>query len=434
MRALEQVRQVGLAASFRQVFYGWWLVGIGVFLLTLMALTVFQSLGTFVVALQREFGWTRTTLSGAFALSRAEGAVVGPLEGYLIDRLGPRRMVLAGYTVMGVGFLLFSQVQSLWQFYVAFLVVTLGSGIGGFLPVITAVNHWFSRRRSLAMSIAMSGVNFGGILVPLLAFGIESHGFRWTTGGIGIFLLSVAAPAFFLIRNRPEDYGLRPDGDGAATAAAPEGVEQRPVADEPDLTARQALRTGAFWIILLSNIASGVPLTSLMVHLVPKLTDMGFSLGAASVVVTTFTLVALPATVIAGVLGDRVPKPPLICAALLLQGGAILVLALAEGMQWAWVFAPMYGLAFGARIPLTTAMRGEYFGRKAFATISGLSQFPSSLAMMGGPLFAGYLFDLQKSYYTPFVTFAALSVVGAVLILFAKKPKALSPVAPRVSA
>ncbi|MBM3945921.1 MAG: hypothetical protein FJ315_00775, partial [SAR202 cluster bacterium] len=100
MNVLDTIRRQGLRASAGSVFYGWWLVSIGVVLLTLMALTVFQSLGTFVVALQREFNWSRTALSGAFALSRAEGAVLGPLEGYLVDRLGPRRMVLIGYVVM----------------------------------------------------------------------------------------------------------------------------------------------------------------------------------------------------------------------------------------------------------------------------------------------------------------------------------------------
>ncbi|MBM3946570.1 MAG: MFS transporter, partial [SAR202 cluster bacterium] len=308
-------------------------------------------------------------------------------------------------------------------FYAAFMVVTLGSSIGGFLPVITAINHWFNRRRSLAMAIAMSGINFGGILVPLMAFGIDSHGFRWTTGGIGAALLAVSVPAFLFIRNRPEDYGLRPDGDQPG-GGAPASRTANGATAEPDLTARQAIRTRAFWVILTSNIASGVPLTSLMVHLVPKLTDMGYSLGGASVVVTVFTVVGLPATFLAGYLGDRLPKPPLICAALLLQGGAIILLAFSNSPWLAWVFAPMYGLAFGARIPLTTAMRGEYFGRKAFATISGLSQLPSSLAMMAGPLFAGYLFDLQQSYFVPFAAFAVMSVAGAGLILLARKPSA----------
>ena len=104
-------------------------------MLTLMSVSVFQGLGTFLVALQREFGWSRTVLSGAFALARAEGAVVGPLEGWLIDKVGSRRMMLIGYSLMALGFYLFSQVHSVWQFYLAFLVITLGSGLGGWLAI-----------------------------------------------------------------------------------------------------------------------------------------------------------------------------------------------------------------------------------------------------------------------------------------------------------
>jgi len=412
------------------VFYGWWLVGIAAFMLTLMALTVFQGLGTFVVALQREFGWTRTALSGAFALSRAEGAVLGPVEGYLIDRIGTRHMVLVGYIVMGAGFLLLSQVNTLWQFYLAFMVVTMGGGLGGFLPLVAAVNNWFQRRRTLAMSIAMSGVNFAGLLVPMLAFGLESHGFRWTTGGIGVILIAVAFPAYKFIRNRPEEHGLRPDGE-QAPAVTPRGAggpeSAAAAVEQPDITPRQALRTAAFWILTISNIASGVAVSSLVIHLVPKLTDMGFSLGTASVVVTTVTASAIPTMFVAGVLGDRLPKPLLLCAVFLLQGSAIMVLAIFDSMVWAWVFAPLYGIAFGGRIPLVTALRSEFFGRKSFATISGLSQFPASLATMGGPVFAGYLFDIRGSYFVPFLAFSILSFIGAVVVLFARQPRVAGP-------
>ncbi len=430
MNVMESLKRHGVRRAAGGVFYGWWLVGVSSGLLTVMSLLVFQGMGAYFHVLERQFGWTRTMLSGAFTLSRAEGAVLGPIEGFLIDRLGPRRMVLIGYVVMAVGFVMFSQVRDLWHFYLAFMTITLGSGLGGFLPVITAVNNWFSRRRTTAMAITMSGISFGGLFVPLLAFGLDSIGFRLTAGVISVVLLVIAYPAYRFIRARPEDYGLRPDGDAAppvSPADGPPGRAEVVETDGPDLTVKQALRTSAFWIITASNIASAVPLVSLMVHLVPKLTDMGHSLGSASVVVTTYTLVALPTVFLSGYLGDRLPKPVLLSFFMSVQGLAILVLALGEAPYWAWVFAPLYGVAFGGRIPLTTAMRGEYFGRRAFATITGISQFPSNLAMMVGPLFAGILFDVQGSYLTPFATFSALSVLGGVVILFARKPKVPSP-------
>ena len=203
----------GLATSVRGVFYGWWLVGIASFMLTLMSLTVFQGVGTLLVALERQFGWSRTALSGAFALARAEGAVLGPIEGFLVDRVGTRRMTLIGYLIMAVGFVLQSQVNSLWQFYVAFIVIALGSGLGGWLAMIAMVNNWFNRRRSIAMASAMSGAHFGGLLVPLFAYCIEVFEFRAVSLGIGVFMLLIIGPVVKVIRNHPEEYGMRPDGD-----------------------------------------------------------------------------------------------------------------------------------------------------------------------------------------------------------------------------
>ena len=407
----------------RDVFYGWWLVGVSAMMLTLMSVSVFQGIGTFLVALERQFGWSRTTLSGAFALARVQGAVIGPIEGFLIDRFGIKRMILIGYTTMGLGFLILSQVESLWQFYLGFIIVTLGSGLGGWLAIISMVNNWFSRRRSFAMATAMSGIHLGGFLVPVLALGVESHGFRMTTLGIGVFLLVLVIPVTRVIRGRPEDYGLRPDGDPVSSQATQSDGSQAPEATEAEFTAGQALRTRAFWILTIVNLSSSVSIVTLALHLVPKLTDMGLSLTGAGLVVLTYTAIALPAQFVAGWFADRLPKPPVIFVFLMLQATSILIIAVADTLVMAYLFAALYGIGFGGRIPLLTAIRGEYFGRKAFATIMGLSQFPNNIAMIGAPLFAGYMFDIRGSYFIPFSAFAALNFAGAVLMLFVKRPK-----------
>ena len=411
--------------SVRGVFYGWWLVGIAAFMLTLMSLTVFQGLGTMLVAFEDHFGWSRTALSGAFAFARVQGAVLGPLEGYLVDRIGSRRMVLIGYTIMGIGFILLSQVQNLWQFYASFLVITTGAGLGGWLAMISMVNNWFKRRRSFAMASAMSGIHFGGLLVPLLALSIESFGFRAALMGIGVFLLVIIGPVSRVIRNHPEDYGMYPDGDSQGpvisdTKADEDALQEE---EEPDFTVAQALRTPVFWILTVVQMATSIAIVTLALHLVPKLTDMGMSLSGASLIVLTYTIVALPSQFISGYFADRLPKPPVIFVYLMLQGAAILVIAVADTVFMALIFAVLYGIAFGGRSPLMTAIRGEYFGRKAFATIMGLSQFPMNLGMMGAPLFAGYMFDTTGTYFVPFTTFAALTFLGAVLMLFVKKPQ-----------
>ena len=395
---------------------------LSVFMLSLMALTVFQGLGTFLVAFERQFRWTRTQMSGAFALARAEGAVLGPIEGWLIDRLGNRRMILIGYIIMGIGFLLFSQVNSLWQFYAVFMLITLGSGLGGWLAMISMVNNWFIRKRSLAIAAAMSGVHIGAFMVWPLAFGIENYGFRWTTFAIGVFMLVIIGPVAKAVRNRPEDMGLQPDGDsefGANRSARDESGDD----SEPEFTARQALRTRAFWALTIVHLSSSISIVTLALHLAPKLTDMGFSLSGAAVIPIVYTLVALPAQFLAGYVADRFPKPLVTFVFLVFQASGIMVIAFAETALLAYIFAVLYGIGFGGRIPLLTAIRGDYFGRKAFATIMGLSQVPNNILMIFAPLFAGFMYDLQQSYFVPFFTFAILAFMGAALMLTVKKPE-----------
>ena len=409
----------------RGVFYGWWLVGISVVLLTVMAVAVFQGLGTFLVTLQREFGWSRTVLSGAFSLARAQGAVIGPMEGFLIDKIGNKRMILFGYLLMAFGFYLFSQVHSIWQFYLAFIVITLGSGLGGWLAIISMINNWFVRMRSMAMATSMSGIHLGGLLVPVLAWGLEVYGFRWTTFGISVFLFLLVLPVYKALQNTPEDKGLLPDGDSPKPLVMQPDDDQKAdqVDDESDFTVKQALRTKAFWILTIVHMSSSISIVSLALHLVPKLTDMGMSLSGAGIIVLIYTLFALPTQFIAGYLADRLPKPQLIFVFISLQAIAILIIAVASHMMLALVFAVLYGIGFGGRIPLLTAIRGEYFGRKAFATIMGISQMPNNIGMIFAPLFAGFMFDKTGTYLVPFGIFGILNLLGGFLMLTVKKPK-----------
>ena len=150
-----------------QVFYGWWLVGITLFTLTVIITPIFQGLGFFFVALERHFGWSRAVLSVPFSLSRVEGAILGPIEGYLTDRFGSRLMILIGLAILGAGFVGFSMVEGVVGYYVTFLVIFAGAGLGGFLPLIAAINNWFHRHRTKAMAIGMIGINLGALLAPL---------------------------------------------------------------------------------------------------------------------------------------------------------------------------------------------------------------------------------------------------------------------------
>ena len=415
--------------SRAKIFYGWWLVGVGVVLLTLMSLSVFRGMGVMMVVLQKEFQWTRTQISIGTLLSRVEGAALGPVEGLLIDRIGARRMVLIGFSIMAVGFVLFSFIQSIWQFYGVFILITLGSGIGGWLAVVSVLNSWFDKRRSIAMAGAMSGIHVAGFFLPVYAIAMAAS-FRNTALVLGILLVAVALPAVRVIRNKPDDIGLLPDGTSAEDLMIDEEVEttdSRPkttVAHEEvtEFTVSQALKSSAFWILTVSHISSTVSIATLSLHLTPRLTDMGLSLTTAGAIETTYSVVALPSLFISGWLGDRMSKKYLIFVFLFLQGTAMFVLALASGIKMAILFALIYGIAFGGRIPLMTAIRGDYFGRKSFATILGWSMLPNGILMSVAPVWAGWMFDTSGTYIVPFVTYASINILGAFIMLLAKKP------------
>lgn len=274
-----------LSNRARGVFYGWWLVGISGFIRT-SSVPLFHAMGLWFVALETQFGWNRTQLSLAFAFTRVESGLLGPAEGYLTDRVGTRRLVFIGLLIMGAGFLLFGQVNHLWVFYVAFLIMSLGQGLSGWLPITTLLNNWFVRRRSSAMGWSNSGSRLGGLLlIPLLAWAIDPNyghlGWSLTASILGIFFLVIAFPISRLIRNRPEDYGLHPDGDTpdstliVANETEPTSQQRNPTGD---FTLAQAIRTKAFWYISFGHSLTAVVIVSMMTHLAPLLTDEGFSL------------------------------------------------------------------------------------------------------------------------------------------------------------
>ncbi len=409
----------GATAERRGLFYGWWLVVVAMITIALSNGAAAHGLGVFFVALERHFGWSRTVLSGAFALARLEGTVMGPVEGYLTDRFGSRRMVLTGFSILGFGFLLFSFTNGIASFYIAFMVIAVGMGLGGFLPMIAAVNNWFVRRRSIAIASAGMGNYMGGVLVPVLALGIGLLGWRGIAFALGLMFLALAFPLTRFIRNRPEEYGQRPDGE--LTPPRGSGVVV-PAYGEGDFTARQAMRTSAFWLITFSHGLSAMVVGALQVHSIPMLYDAGLSLELASTVVVVYTFVGMGSRIVGGYLGDRFSKTVIIFVFSTVQAFGVVAAVGIGSFATALPFAVMFGFGWGGRGALFTALRGDYFGRKAFATIFGLSAFFLSGVSVISPLFAGYLFDLQGSYRTPLLILAAINLFGGFLVLFSRKP------------
>ena len=412
------------------MFYGWIIVCSGLFVNGLSSGPVWSGVGVWIKALELHFGWSRAQLTGAFSMAQLEGSIIGPLMGYLIDRLGPRRMVFIGLVITGLGFLLFSRTESIFIFYLSYGLIMLGTAAGTWLPYMAVVNRWFVRKRGIAMAVAGEGSPLGGLaLVPILAWAVTpgSHGWSVTAQWIGVVFLCLAWPMSQLIRVRPEDYGLLPDGDppdqGGRQAVRPARRAASP--DKLQFTARQAIRTHAFWLITFGHACSSILYATLTVHLVPMLTDQGLSLQVAANVFSVALGVAAVFQLIGGYVGDRLPKNLVIAFFGFIQAGGFLMAVLVHSFPTAMAFAVVFGAGFGGRNPLTTAIRGDYFGEKAFATITGISSAPMYALMLAAPLFAAFMFDATESYTVSFLVIGGLGIMSGVLFLLAKKPTSL---------
>ena len=448
MRLADQVTShlMNAPRRVRGVFYGWWLVVLSGFTMTVATVPLYHAMAIWSVALESHFGWSRGQLGLALTFTRIEGGLMGPLEGYLTDRLGARRMVLIGLLILGVGFLAFAGVRNLWMFYAAFIIMALGQGLGSWLPLMTTLNNWFVRRRTMAMGWSNVGSRLGALLlVPAIAWAINPEqlrlGWQLTALILGVFILIVAVPLSRMIRNRPQDYGQRPDGTPAepppaattattttATAAAdsapatdaaaavptltaatdpatadaavaptpapstnPTGradhprpaagrAQRRPpsaamaatataaataaaaaatAAADGDLTAQQALRTPAFWLISFGHGFTAMVILAIMTHLGLLLKDEGFDVQTTGWIVTAYTATAMVFQLVGGYVGDRGPKNLALFVFSTIQAGAVALLALTSGRLMFYLFAVLFGMGFGGLNPLATAIRGN---------------------------------------------------------------------------
>lgn len=407
------------------MFYGWWVVAAGFGLEVLIGALLFHAYGAYVVLLRQEFGWSKTMLSAAFAMARAESGILGPIQGWLTDRFGPRALIRTGMVLFGVGFLLFSQLQGPVTFFATFFLMAMGSSLAGYLPIGTAIVAWFRRRRALALSLSSTGMAVGGLLAPAVAAALTRFGWRWTALASGLVVLAAGLPLAQLVRHRPEPYGWTPDGEPPppAGAGAPEAAPgPRP---HRDYTAREAMATPAFWYIALGHGAALLVVSAVIVHLAPHVTErLGYSLEQAGGVVALMTVTQGLGQLGGGWLGDRVSKRWIAAGCMLAHGLALVLLSLAAAFWMVLAFAVLHGLAWGMRGPLMSALRADYFGSAAFGTITGISSLVLMLGMMGGPLVAGVLADRTGSYGPGFTVLAALSALGSLAFARARRPAA----------
>lgn len=380
-----------------------------------------QAFGAYVAVLSDERGWSKTALSGGAALQSIEGALLGPALGWLIDRFGPRAMVQVGIVVFALGFIALSQIDTLGGFYAAVLLLALGTSLAGYFPLSVTMVHWFQRHRARALSLMGLGFAAGGFGVPLVGWMMQNHGWRSTAFSSGVVMLLAGWPLARVIRGKPADIGEMIDGLPPAAQNSDGSAAEDPVGRE--FSAREALRTRAFWLLAVAHGLALLVVTAVNVHAISHMKEgLGYSLAQASFVIMLMTVSQAGGVLLGAAVGDRWEKRHVAAACMLLHMIGLLMLTYAIHPLMVGAFAVMHGIAWGLRGPFMQAIRADYFGLQAIGMIMGLSALIISVGQVGGPMVAGAFADLTGNYRSGFTVLALIAGSGSLLFMLAKKP------------
>jgi sugar phosphate permease len=353
-----------------------------------------------------------------------ESALLGPVLGWLLDRFGPRIFIRAGVFFLGGGLMLLSTVDSLGGFYGAFVVIAMGGSLAGFFPLNVALIHWFERFRARALSSMSLGLAFGGIAAPLVAWSLQTYGWRPTAFYSGVLAIVIGFPLALVMRNKPEEYGEKIDGIGNEIPVVEKNSSNAaPPSATRDFTAREALRTPAFWLLSLGHGFALFTVHTVLVHAITHLKEgLGYSIATAAMVMALVTAFQIVGVGMGWAVGDRFDKRLISAGCMLAHALGLLLLTYAFHMWMLVAFAVLHGTAWGLRGPFMQAIRADYFGRAAIGMILGRSYMNILLGQIGGPMIAGVFADAHGDYRAGFTVLAVLAGLGSSFFLLAKKP------------
>jgi len=420
----------------RKVFYGWWMVGAATILNIFAGGTFIYGFTVFFNPIRNTFGWSAAVTSVAFTLQRFEAGILEAVAGFLVDRVGPRKLMLGGWSVVGLGFLLMSRINSLWAFYGSFLLIATGMSFATFIVIFATIANWFNKKRSRAMTLVVVGFGISGTLVPLLALAVGGLGWRETLIIVGIAAWVIGIPLSLLMRHKPSQYGYLPDGDSPETASesqsvtdfhsASDIVEQESGPSTSDFTIKAALKTRTFWLLSAAFFFQFIGASAVMVHIVPYLESVEIPTTIAAITVTGITVCSLIGRLGFGLIGDFANKRYLITIGITLQTIGVFALSFVH-MDMIWLIVPFlltYAPGFGATIPLRLALQADYFGTESLGAIMGAMALVSMMGGLASPIIAGWIFDTTGSYHLAWQLFALVSVPAIPMMLLAKHPSA----------
>ncbi len=413
-------------------YYGWYIVGVGFLANTAAVFSLSSTLGIFMKPLTQDLGVSR----GVFSLLRSGESLIGaslsPLVGTTVDRHGGRWAMTFGALVVSMGFLMLSQVDAFWQFLSVRWALHIGDAFMAYLVVNVAISRWFIKKRGRAIAFSSMGVGFAKIGIPVLtATLIAWFGWRMAWGAFGILtLILVVGPAAIWMRRRPEDMGLRPDGEPNPVSDLSSTQEksqttarrQQSLAEEVVWSRGEAIRTKTFWLITTCLVFANIGAAGLNLHLFAYVSDnSGSEMIAASVLSTlAFTQLAFP--LVWGIIAERVEVRFALFLKFLIQAIGLFIVITSVSLPPLYFGFFMYGIGISGGMVLPDLLWAHYFGRISLGSIRGLGLLMVQSISAVGPPFFGFLFDITGNYFLPFMLLIGALTISAIICLVMQPP------------
>ena len=398
-------------------YYGWRVVlaamGVGV----LSGGVFIYGLTVFVDPMVTEMNWTYLQFSVAVAIGSILLTVLSPVVGVFSDRFGPRRMLLFAAALGGAGLFWLSRVDSLGEFYAAFVVLSIGGCACGSVVLTTSSVKWFSRRLSLAMGLTTAGVGLGGPFVYLLAWLVGSYGWRsaLVIAAVGVWVLMPLLSVFIRWPNNRERQQATFLAENPASKSRPASeIVVSGTLDQPS----KVIRSRLFWLLAIGLTLNFVGINGVVVHVVPHLTRSGLTIENAALTATFVPLLSILGRLFYGWLGDRLPKGKCLAASFTAQTVGLVALQYAPSPWALGVFVLAFGTGYGGMIALMPAIVGSYFGRNIFGTVQSWFVSATSIGGLAGPLLAGWAADTAAGYALAWWTFVGFNVFAVATVLF----------------
>jgi MFS family permease len=374
--------------------------------------------GVFFKPLSDDFGWTRVLTSGAFSSYWIVNGILSIIMGRLTDRFGPRVVVTICGVLIGLGFLLMPQISAVYQLYL-FYGVIIGAGISGSLiPQLSTVARWFVKSRGLMTGVTIAGIGVGTMIItPLASWLISNYGWHTSYTVIGFMALVILILAAQFLRRDPSQMGLLPYGSVDIKSRDSNSIDQ-------GFSLREAISTRQFWLLCTANFSFTFCQHTVMVHIVPHATELGVLAILAANILAIIGGLSIAGRIGIGSIADRIGNKSALIISVILVPLALAWLLVAKEAWMFYLFAAVFGFAWGGQAVMVSPLVAELFGLRSHGAVFGAVLFIINIGGALGPLLAGGIFDITGSYYWAFLTCTVVSILGfisAVLLKLSKK-------------